>query len=109
MEGRISFKEFSRIDLRVGRVIYAERIKRSKKLILLKVDLGDEERRLVAGLADYYTPEELVGKLVVVVTNLQPKTMMGVVSDGMLLAAVDEGKPILIVPEKEVRPGAKIT
>jgi len=109
MEGRVSFAEFSRLDLRVGRVVHAERVRGARKLLLLRVDLGGEERQLVAGLAEHYEPGELVGKLVAVVANLEPKVMMGVVSDGMLLAAVENGRPVLIVPEREVKPGTRIS
>lgn len=104
----ISFEEFKRLDLRVGKIITAERVKRARKLLLLKVDLGGEVRQLVAGLAGYYEPEELVGKEIVVATNLKPRVIMGLVSQGMLLAAVESGRPVLIVPEREVAPGTRV-
>ncbi|RLF04747.1 MAG: methionine--tRNA ligase subunit beta [Thermoprotei archaeon] len=104
----VTFEEFKRLDLRVGKIVAAERVKRARKLLLLKVDLGGEIRQLVAGLAEYYEPSELVGKEVVVVANLKPKVIMGLVSRGMLLAAVENGRPILIIPEKEVAPGTKV-
>jgi len=104
----ISFSEFKKIDLRIGRIIKAEKIPRAKKLLLLHVELGEEKRTLVAGLAEFYSPDELVGKEIIVVANLQPKKMMGYVSQGMLLAAVSNGKPVLLVPEKDVPPGTKV-
>ncbi|MEM0479606.1 MAG: methionine--tRNA ligase, partial [Pyrobaculum sp.] len=76
----LSIDDFRRLDLRVGKVVEAARIEGSKKLIRLVVDLGSEKRQLVAGLAEYYRPEDLVGKYVVVVANLQPKKLMGVES-----------------------------
>ncbi len=111
LTGYISFSEFKRLDIRVGEVISAERIPGSKKLIKLKVNLGDEERQLVAGLAEHYQPDELIGKQIVVLTNLQPRKFMGVESQGMLLAAVvgEEGRPVLLTPEKKVPPGSPVS
>jgi len=104
----VSFEEFKRLDLRIGRVEAAERVPGTKKLLLLKVNVGGEVRQLVAGLAEFYSPEELVGRYVVVVTNLEPKVIRGHRSEGMLLAAVHEGKPVLIVPESGVPPGTPV-
>lgn len=105
----VSFNEFKRLDLRVARIVSAERIKRSSKLILLEIDLGSEKRQLVAGLYPHYKPEDLVGREIVVVANLEPKVFMGYKSQGMLLAAVVDGKPVLLQPEKEVPPGTPIS
>ncbi len=105
----VSFNEFKRLDLRAARIVSAERIKRSNKLILLEIDLGSEKRQLVAGLYPHYKPEDLVGREIVVVTNLEPKVFMGYKSQGMLLAAVVDGKPVLLQPEKEVPPGTPIS
>jgi methionine--tRNA ligase beta chain len=105
----IKFEEFQKLDLRIGKVVAAERVQRARKLLLLKVDLGGEVRTLVAGLAEHYSPEQLVGKEVVVVANLEPKVVMGLKSEGMLLAAVVGNKPVLIVPENEVPPGTKVS
>jgi tRNA-binding protein len=90
--------DFRRVDLRVAKVIEAAKVEGSKKLIKLVVDLGAEKRQIIAGLAEYYKPEDLVGKYVVVVANLQPKKMMGLESQGMLLATCD--KPVLLTIEK---------
>ena len=109
MPETISFEEFKRLDLRVGKILKVEKIKGTRKLYLLEVDLGSEKRQLVAGLAEYYTPEELLGKEIVVVANLEPKKIRGYWSQGMLLAADVDGKPVILVPEKEVPPGSKIT
>ncbi len=94
----ISIDDFRRVDLRVAKVIEAARVEGSKKLIRLVVDLGAEKRQIIAGLAEYYKPEELLGKYVVVVMNLQPKKIMGLESQGMLLATCD--KPVLLTIEK---------
>jgi len=104
----INFEEFQKIDLRVGKIIEAEKIEGTDKLLKLKVDLGEEERQLVAGIAKFYQPEDLIGKEIVVVANLEPKTLRGVESQGMLLAADVEGKPVLLKPDQEVPPGTKI-
>jgi len=104
----INFEEFQKIDLRVGKIIEAEKIEGTDKLLKLKVDLGEEKRQLVAGIAKFYQPEDLIGKEIVVVANLEPKILKGVESQGMLLAADVEGKPVLLKPDKEVPPGTKI-
>ncbi len=108
----ISFEEFKKIDLRIGKVIFAERVENSEKLLKLRVDLGEADlpagRQVVAGIGKFYEPDELLGKEIVVVVNLEPRKLMGLESQGMLLAADKEGEPILIVPEKEVPPGISI-
>jgi methionine--tRNA ligase beta chain len=104
----ISFEEFQKIDLRVGKILEAEKVENSNKLLKLKVDLGDEKRQLVAGIAKFYQPEDLIGREIVVVVNLEPKTLIGIESQGMLLAADFESKPVLLKPDEEVPPGTKI-
>jgi methionine--tRNA ligase beta chain len=101
----ISFEEFKKIELRVGKVLKAERIGGSEKLLKLIVDLGNEKRQIVAGIAKYYKPEDLIEKEIVVMTNLQAKKIMGIESQGMLLAADVDGEPVILIPEKEVPPG----
>ncbi|MGC8556279.1 MAG: tRNA-binding protein [Conexivisphaera sp.] len=108
MSGRVSYEEFARLDLRVCRVLDAERIEGRSKLVKLTVDLGDERRTIVAGGAEYYSPEELKGKLMVMVANLQPKMIAGVESDGMLLAADLNGRPVWLTVKEEVPPGTRI-
>ena len=103
----ITLNEFSRIDLRVATVTHAEPIPKAKKLLKLEVDLG-QKRTLVAGIAEKYSPEELVGKQVIVVANLQPAKLMGVVSNGMVVAAVDDSGPTLATVEKMVEPGTPL-
>lgn len=104
----ITLEEFKKLDLRIGKIVSAERVEGSKKLLKLIVDLGDENRQIVAGIADNYFPEELIGKLVVVLANLKPAKLMGIESKGMILAADVEGKAILLTVDKEVKPGERV-
>jgi len=104
----ISYQDFEKIELRVGKIISAEKIENSEKLIKLKVDFKDETRQIVAGIGKSYQPEELVNKLVVVVYNLEPKEIFGYQSQGMLLAASDGSNVVLISPEKEISLGTKV-
>ncbi len=102
----ISYDDFERLDIRVGRVVEAEAVKGSKKLIRLMVDLGeDAPRQIVAGIAELYTPDELLEKDVIVLANLEPAKIFGVESRGMLLAA---GDGVLLTPDKEVNVGDRI-
>ena len=104
----INFEEFQKIDLKIGKVLEAEKVENSEKLLKLKVDLGEEQRQIIAGIGKVYQPQDLINQEIVVVVNLEPKTLMGFKSQGMLLAADNNGEPILIKPEKEVLPGTKI-
>ncbi len=104
----VSIEEFGKLDIRIGKIVQAEKIKGSKKLMKLKIDIGGEVRQAVAGISETYGEEELVGKLVVVLANIKPAKIMGVESEVMALAADVDGKAILLVPEKEVSPGAKV-
>jgi len=102
----VDYDTFARTDLRVGRVLTAEAVPKSKKLIKMTVDIGLETRTILGGIAAGYTPEELVGRSVVVVANLAPRALMGIESHGMLLAASDNNsKPYLIAPPDDARPG----
>jgi len=104
----ISFNEFQRLDLRVGKIKKAEDHPNADKLVILKVDIGSEERTLVAGIKQHYKPKDLVGKKIVVVTNLKPANLRGVESKGMLLAAVKGDDIVLVQPEKDIGVGAKV-
>ena len=104
----ININEFAKLDLRIGKIVNAERIEGSKKLVKLEVDVGDEMRPLVAGIAEDYIPEDLIGKLVPILANLKPAKLMGVESRGMILAVDVKGKPILLHPDKEVPAGSRI-
>jgi methionyl-tRNA synthetase len=103
----IGLDEFNRIDLRVATVVHAEEIPRAKKLLKLEVDMG-QKRTLVAGIAENYSAQELIGKQVIIVANLKPAKLMGVMSNGMLVAAVDDSGPTLATLEKKVAPGTPL-
>jgi methionyl-tRNA synthetase len=104
----IDIAEFGRVELAVAQIEAAEAIPKSKKLIKLQVDLGTEKRQVVAGIAEAYTPEALVGRKVALVTNLKPAMLMGVASNGMVLAASLDGKPSLLSVDASVPPGTRI-
>ena len=104
----ISYEEFRKTDLRVAKILSAQRIEGSDKLLKLEVDLGSEERQIIGGIGKMYTPEELVGREIIIVANLEPRMLMGLESKGMLLAADDEGKPTLLAPNGEVPPGSEV-
>jgi methionine--tRNA ligase beta chain len=104
----MNLEEFQAADLRVGTVIRAERVEGSEKLLKLQVDIG-ESRQILSGIAKQYAPEDLVGKQVVIIANLEPRMMMGLESQGMVLAAHGEKEePILVMPQAPVPPGSKI-
>ena len=105
----ITYDDFKKIDLRVAKILKAERVEGSEKLVKLQIDVGElGERQLVAGIGTVYEPEILVGKRIVIVANLEPKKLMGIESNGMLLAASDDVGPVLLCPESEVKPGTGI-
>jgi len=106
---RVPIDDFARIELRVALVLAAEAVAKSKKLLKLSVDLGEgAPRTIVAGIAEHYAPAELVGKKVVVVANLEPARLMGVESDGMLLAGSTDGKLALLSLDRDLPPGARV-
>jgi methionyl-tRNA synthetase len=107
---KISIEDFAKVEMRVGEIVSAERIPKADKLLKLMVDIGTEVRQVLAGIAQFYEPEKLVGRKVVVVTNLQPRKMRGLESNGMIVAASvgDEGRPVLATFAEEVPKGAKL-
>jgi len=106
--GALDISEFARVELRAARVIAAEKIQGARKLLKLQVDLGDEKRQIVSGIADAYAPESLVGKTIVLVANLKPARIMGVESNGMVLAASLDGKAVLCTFDADVPAGTKV-
>ena len=105
----ITIDDFVKVQFRIADITHAVKIEGAKKLLRLEVQLGDEKRQIVSGIADSYTPEELIGMQIVVVYNLKPAKLRGVESQGMLLAATDEdGKAILLQPAKRVLSGAEV-
>jgi methionyl-tRNA synthetase C-terminal region/beta chain len=106
---RIPIDDFKKVELRVAEVLAGERVAKSKKLLKLTVKVGEEVRTIVAGIAEHYAPESLVGRKIVVVANLQPATLMGIESNGMVLAASQEGALSLLSLDKDLPPGAKVS
>jgi methionine--tRNA ligase beta chain len=104
----IGMNEFAKLDVRIGKIVTVEKIPGSKKLIRLDVDVGNETRQLVAGIAEDYTPKSLIGKLVPILVNLKPAKLMGVESRGMILAVDVGGKPILLHPDQDVPAGSRV-
>lgn len=105
----INFDDFAKIELRVGTVLEAEDVEGSEKLIKLKIDLGEEEpRQILAGVKQWYKPKDFVGKQVVVVANLEPRTIMGLESQGMMLAADSEDGLVFLTVPKKVPAGTKV-
>lgn len=112
----ISIDDFKKIELKAGTILSAERVEGSEKLVKLSVDLGlitnnaeeRDVRKILAGVGKIYEPEALVGKQIIVVANLEPRSLMGMESQGMLLAAESENGPVLLMPDKDVTPGAKV-
>ena len=104
----ITIEDFGKVDLRVGTVTAAGPHPNADRLVVVQVDLGSEQRQLVAGVRAHYEPQALVGRQVVVVANLQPATLRGVESQGMLLAASDGNQIVLLAPDKPVSPGSRV-
>jgi len=105
----ISIEDFRNVDLRVGTIKTAESHPNADRLLVLQVDLGSEQRQICAGIRNYYAPEDLVGKQIVVVANLETATLRGMESQGMLLAASDGDRVIILNPEKPVQAGSKVS
>ncbi|MFZ9660489.1 MAG: methionine--tRNA ligase subunit beta, partial [Chitinophagaceae bacterium] len=109
-KAEINFDDFAKLDLRIGKIIQAEKVEKADKLLKLEVDLGYEKRTVVSGIALHYSPEEIIGKQVVIVANLAPRKMRGIESKGMILMAEDaSGKLHFVNPEKEINPGAGVS
>ncbi|MBU1197900.1 hypothetical protein KJ765_05325 [Candidatus Micrarchaeota archaeon] len=108
MTETVSFSDFAKLELRIGKIMAVEPVEGTDKLYKLSVRLGEETRTLVAGLAESYAADELMGMKIVVVANLEPKSLKGIESQGMLLAADENGTPVLLTPEKDVSDGTPI-
>ena len=105
----ISYEDFEKLQFRVGKIIACEEVKKSKKLLCSQVQIGSEVKQIVSGIKQHYTAEEMVGKKVMVLVNLKPAKLAGVMSEGMLLCAEDaDGNLALMTPEKEMPAGAEI-
>ena len=108
---RIRYEDFTKVDLRVAKVVEAYDHPGADKLIVLKIDLGTEQRQLCAGLRGHYEPASLIGRNIIVVANLAPRMMRGQESNGMLLAAstADHARIILLQPDADIEPGSKVS
>ncbi len=107
----ISIDDFGKLDLRVAEILEVSDHPNADKLYVMKIKIGDEERNLVAGIKNYYSKEELIGKKIIVIANLEPAVLRGVKSEGMLLAASDKSKDnvVLLTVDKDIETGAKIS
>ncbi|MDD3046055.1 MAG: methionine--tRNA ligase subunit beta [Candidatus Pacebacteria bacterium] len=105
----ISFEEFKKIDLRMAKILSVEKVEDSNKLLKIEVDVGTEKRIVISGVAEFYKEEDLVGKEVIIVLNLEPKVIFGIESHGMLLFTKKEGRAIILTGEEEVAPGSIIS
>ena len=104
----ITYDDFSRLDLRVAEVVECEKMEKADKLLILKVRLGEEQRTIVAGIAQHYEPAELIGKKVVIVANLQPAKLRGTMSEGMLLAASDDNRVEVLMVQSDIAAGNRV-
>ena len=104
----VSFPDFMKMEIRIGKVLSAEKVENTERLLRLEMDMGGEKRTLVAGIGDVYAPEELPGKNIPVLANLEPKSIRGIESRGMILAADVDGKPVLLETERDVPAGSKV-
>jgi methionine--tRNA ligase beta chain len=104
----VAFDDFMKLDIRVGTVTAADKVEGADKLIRLELDLGDEHRQVVAGMALSYTPEEFIGKQVPILVNLESRKLRGIESQGMILAVDVDGKPVLLLPDREVPAGSVV-
>tara|TARA_B100000953_G_scaffold162276_1_gene134020 strand:+ start:531 stop:863 length:333 start_codon:yes stop_codon:yes gene_type:complete len=106
---KITIEDFIKVDLRVGKIIEAEEVEDSRKMLKLIVDIGEEKRTIYAGVKKSYSPEDLLNKLVIVIINLKPREMKFGTSDGMMLATQNNDEIIILQPEKDVMPGSKVS
>jgi methionyl-tRNA synthetase len=110
LKSEIVFDDFSKLDIRIGKVIAAERMEKSNKLLKLTIESGVDTRTILSGIAQHYTPEEMMGKSVTFIANLAPRKMMGIMSQGMILMAEDkEGKLRLVLPDNDVEPVSTVS
>lgn len=104
----ITFNDFKKLDIRIGKILSAEKVSGTDKLMQLEVDFGSEKRQLVAGIAEFFGAADLIGQEIPVLMNLEPRSIRGIESQGMILATDVNGRPILLHPEKEVPPGSAV-
>ncbi len=104
----ITFDDFQKLDIKIGTIIEAEKVEGADKLLKLTVDISEEKRTLVAGIAEDYKPEDIIGKQIPILTNLEPKKLRGIESQGMILAVDIDGKATLLHPDRKVANGSKV-
>ncbi len=104
----ISFEDFKKVDIRIGKIVTAEKVADSNKLLRLEVDFTTEKRQILAGIAKFYTPEQLIGKLCPFAFNLEPKKLGELESQGMILCADSPDGPVVLHPDKEIPPGSLV-
>jgi methionyl-tRNA synthetase len=109
MKPNIEFEDFSKIDLKTGTILKAAKVKKADRLLELQVDMGFEERTIVSGIAEHYAPEDIIGQQVVVVTNLEPRKLRGIVSQGMILMAEEDGKLVFVAPSEKLNSGSGVS
>ncbi|MEK7551193.1 MAG: methionine--tRNA ligase subunit beta [Patescibacteria group bacterium] len=104
----ITFDDFKKVEIRVGKILTCERVENADKLLKLQVDFGDYKRQIISGIAEWYTPEDLTGKLLPFIVNLEPRNFRGEESQGMLMAIEGEDKPVLLEPSEAVKEGSEV-
>ena len=105
----ITFDEFQKLDIKIGKIVSAEKVPETDKLVKLIFDIGSEERQVIAGIAEFFDDVKILeGKLMPLITNLEPRKMRGLLSQGMILATDNDNGIVLLQPEKEVKPGSKV-
>lgn len=102
----VNFDDFKKLEIRIGRILTAEKVKDTDKLLRLEIDLGTEKRQLVAGIAETYKPSQLIGREIPILTNLESRKIRGIESKGMILAIEANNRPVLLNPDEEVPPGS---
>ncbi len=105
---KVSFDDFKRIELKIGKIVAAEKVEKADKLLKLEVDFGDEKRQIISGIAKDYLTEDLINKSFVFIVNLEFRQIMGLESQGMILAADNDDHAVLLEPNREVNPGTSI-
>lgn len=104
----IKFGDWTKLEIRIGKVVKAEKVENADKLLKLIIDFGNEKKQVLTAMAEYFEPDHFLNKQIPVLVNLEPRTIRGLESQGMILAAEVEGKPVLIHPEEEVPNGSKV-
>ena len=105
---RVKFDDFAKLDIRVGKIVEAEKVPGAEKLLKLIIDFGNQKRQIVAGIAEFYSPEQLKGKQIPAIVNLEPRKFKGIESQGMIMAIDVDNDCVLLHPNKEVPAGAKV-